>query len=351
MTCAGESHGHSYTVIIDGVPAKIPLKTADFTDSMQRRAPGQSDFTTSRKETDEVQITSGVFEGLTTGAPVCLVIANKDQRSQDYKNLKEIYRPGHGDYVYQQKYQHRDYRGGGRSSARETVCRVAAAVIAQKILQKTKIEVIAFTQQIGPYQSQLSYQEKLCLKTKQIDQSAIRCPDNQVEKLMQDYIKELKAQGDSCGGICQIIAKNVPLGLGEPIFAKLKSDLSAALMSLPAVMGISFGKGFDCVTMKGSEFNDQQVIIDDQVSFLTNHHGGLMAGISSGQPLLINLAVKPPSSIALEQKAINLSGKTEIIKIEGRHDPCLLPRIAPVAQSMVEFVLADHYLLRSPGFN
>ena len=344
ITTAGESHGLANLVIIDGLPAGIPLSAADIQPDLDRRRPGQSSLTTPRQETDQAEILSGIFDGKTTGVPLSILIANRDQHSQDYEAIKNKYRPGHADFTYEQKYGRRDHRGGGRSSARETVARVAAAAVAKKMLSHfgSKIRIIGYVKQVADIIANIPNPAKITHKD--VEANAIRCPDPASAEKMIRLIETVRDQGDSVGGIAEIVAVNVPAGLGEPVFDKLKADLGKALFSLPAVLGVEFGLGFAAARARGSEANDIFKKRGDKIVTATNNHGGILGGISSGMPIIMRCAVKPTSSIRKKQETVSKSGKKTALVVEGRHDPCLLPRFIPVAEAMVALTLADHYL-------
>jgi chorismate synthase len=342
ITTAGESHGPGNTVIIDGVPPHIPLASSDFKIDLERRKPGQSKITTQRKEEDTVDILSGVFEGVTTGAPVALFIRNQDPRSQDYSAIKDKYRPGHADYTFDAKYGIRDYRGGGRSSARETVSRVAAGVIAKKILSNYGIRVIGYVKQIGEIIAEIANPEQVTLK--QVEATIVRCPDLKTADKMIALIEQVRKELNSVGGIAEIVATGVPPGLGEPVFDKLKADLGKALFSIPAVVGVEFGAGFSAARMRGKAHNDTFLVEKGTIRTKTNNHGGMLGGISSGMPVIIRCAVKPTSSLAVEQETVTKEGQPTKIVTKGRHDPCLLPRFVPVGEAMTAIVLVDHLL-------
>ena len=344
ITTAGESHGPANLLIIDGIPAGIPLDVEDLQPDLDRRRPGQSDLTTPRNEMDTPEILSGIFEGETSGTPVTILIRNRDIHSKDYNNIKEIYRPGHADFTYDQKYGRRDHRGGGRASARETVARVAAGAVAKKLLTfyHPDIQVVGYVKQIGDVIANIRAPEKVTMQ--QVEKTAVRCPDPATAQKMIALIEQVKAWGDSIGGIAEIVASNVPPGLGEPVFDKLKADLGKALFSLPAVTGIEFGLGFAAASARGSEANDVFQKKEGRIVTATNHHGGILGGISSGMPIIIRCAVKPTSSISKKQQTVTRSGEKTTIEIQGRHDPCLLPRFVPIAEAMVAITLADHLL-------
>ena len=334
VTTFGESHGRALGCIVDGCPPGMALNEEDIQKDLERRRPGRSRHTTQRKEPDKVQILSGVFEGVTTGTPIGLVIENKDQRSKDYGDIKDKFRPGHADYTYQQKYGIRDYRGGGRSSARETTMRVAAGAIARKyLLQHLGIEIRGYLSQLGPIElgaADLSF----------VDQNPFFCADPDRIDELESFMDELREQGDSIGAKISILATNVPPGLGEPVFDKLEAALAHGLMSINAVKGVELGAGFRAVSQRGSEHRDE--IGPD--GFSKNDAGGTLGGISSGQDILASIALKPTSSIAIPGKTIDKTGKQTEIVTKGRHDPCVGLRAKPIAEAMVALVLMDHYL-------
>jgi len=344
ITTAGESHGPANIVIIDGVPAGMPLSVSDLQPDLDRRKPGQSKLTTQRKETDIPQILSGVFDGKTTGVPITILVPNKDLHSKDYNNLKSLYRPGHADFTYEKKYGRRDHRGGGRASARETVVRVAAGALAKKLLlfYNEKIHITGYTKQVGDVIANIP--DPALVTQKNVEKNEVRCPDHTAAKKMTRLIEKVREAGDSIGGIAEIVAINVPIGLGEPVFDKLKADLGKALLSLPAVMGIEFGLGFEAAKTYGSIANDVFKKSGNKIVTTTNNHGGILGGISSGMPIIIRCAVKPTSSILKKQVTVSSSGNKTDVVIKGRHDPCLLPRFIPIAEAMVAITLADHYL-------
>jgi chorismate synthase len=331
VTTFGESHGVALGCVLDGVPAGISISEKDIQRDLDKRKPGTSKVTTSRKEGDKVEILSGIFEGKTLGTPIALIIRNENQKSQDYSKIKNIFRPGHADFTWAKKFGIRDYRGGGRSSGRETVARVASAAIAKKILAKKKIQVLAHAESIGSVEA-----EKL--DPKAIAKNPVRCGDAAAAKEMEQVILEAKSRGDSVGGTIGIVVKNAPAGLGAPVFDKAEALLARALMSIGGVKGVEFGIGFAATKLFGSEMNDE---IKSLKSKRTNRAGGIAGGITDGDEILIRIAVKPTASIALPQSTVDAKGKTKKIKIRGRHDPCLVPRIVPVAEAMVSLVLAD----------
>ncbi len=337
-TSFGESHGKAIGVVVDGVPAGLKLGEEDIQKDLDRRRPGQSEVTTQRQEDDKVEILSGVFEGKTTGMPVALIIFNKDAQSKDYSSIKDLYRPGHADYTYQQKFGIRDYKGGGRSSARETAMRVAVGAIAKKFLKEKGVSIFGFTREVAGIRA-----EKIDLKV--IENNSVRAPDLQAAKEMEKVILAAKENGDSVGGIVEVVAKGVPVGLGEPIYYKLDSKLAEALMSINAVKGVEIGSGFSSTKMKGSEHNDEPYIVKGKVKFKTNNAGGIIGGISNGDDVVARIAIKPASSIVKEQKTVDRKGKSLKVSVAGRHDPCLCPRAVPVAEAMMAIVLMDMYLI------
>jgi chorismate synthase len=359
ITTAGESHGPGNVVIIDGVPSGISLSVDDLLVDLRRRRPGQSKIVTQRQEDDLPEILSGVFEGRTTGTSLAILIRNSDQRSRDYDDIKDKYRPGHADFSFDAKYGFRDYRGGGRSSARETTARVAAGVVAKKILREAfGGEVIGYVVQVGDIRANIADPAAVTLSQVEMlpngEPNIVRCPDVDAATRMIELIETVRKAGDSIGGAAEIVATYVPAGLGEPVFDKLKADLAKALFSLPAVLGVEYGIGFGCVTMRGSQHNDlfvpkyQAGSTDsspaDLVTTSSNRHGGMLGGISTGLPILLRVAVKPTSSLPIEQATVTRAGEPTTIKTKGRHDPCLLPRFVPMAEAMVALVLADHWL-------
>ncbi|OQW71895.1 MAG: chorismate synthase [Proteobacteria bacterium ST_bin11] len=334
VTTFGESHGLAIGAIVDGCPPGLELTEADMQIDLDRRKPGTSRHTTQRREADEVKILSGVFEGKTTGCPIGLMIENTDQRSKDYSKIADSFRPGHADYTYQHKYGFRDYRGGGRSSARETAMRVAAGAIAKKYLfQQHGILVRGYLSQLGPIKiDEFDWNE--------IPNNPFFCPDAGKVEDMEKYMDALRKEGESIGAKIEVIASNVPPGLGEPIFDRLDAELAYALMSINAVKGVEIGDGFDCIDTKGTKFRDE--ITPD--GFLSNHAGGILGGISSGQDIVVRMALKPTSSLRLPGRSINSKGETIEVITEGRHDPCVGIRATPIAEAMVAIVLMDHLL-------
>lgn len=329
VTTFGESHGIALGAIIDGCPPLIALSEQDIQSELDRRRPGQSAITTGRQEEDKVQILSGIFEGKTTGTPIAMVVFNKDARSQDYEKFKEVYRPGHADYVWEKKFGIRDYRGGGRSSGRETIARVMAGAVAKKII--APMAIFAYAKQIGPIVG-----EKVDFDF--IEKNLVRAADPKKAAEMEEYIKKVKEEGDSVGGVVEIIVKNMMPGLGMPVFDKINADLAKALVSIPTVKAVEFGAGFQVAMLKGSEHNPLQGTGE------MGGGGGISGGISTGEDLVIRVTVKPPSSILKEQETHNKQGENVKIQVTGRHDPCIIPRFIPVAESMVAITLADHLL-------
>jgi chorismate synthase len=356
ITTAGESHGPAYVVIIDGVPPGIELSVDDLMVDLNRRRPGQSKIVTQRDEADVPEILSGVFEGRTTGTSLAILVRNQDQRSRDYEDIKHVYRPGHADYTYDAKYGFRDYRGGGRSSARETTVRVAAGVVAKKLIHAAfGGQVVGYVKQVGDVIAEVPDPAAITLdhveRLPDGQPNIVRCPDAMAAARMVALIETLRGQGDSIGGAAEIVATGVPPGLGEPVFDKIKADLAKALFSLPAVLGVEYGIGFGCVTMRGSQNNDSFRPASGEsksgksgITTDTNRHGGMLGGITSGLPIVLRAAVKPTSSLPIEQQTVTDEGKPTTIRTKGRHDPCLLPRFVPMAEAMVAIVLADHWL-------
>jgi chorismate synthase len=340
ITTFGESHGKAVGVILDCCPAGLTLSQKDIQVELDRRKPGQSKISTARKETDSVEILSGIFEGKTTGTPIAMMVFNEDQRSKDYGKIKNQFRPGHADYTYFMKYGLRDYRGGGRASARETIGRVCAGAVAKKILLQKNIEIRAYVIQVGNIKSEICDFDE-------IEKNTVRCADVNKAKEMEKLILQVKKQGDSIGAVVEVCIKGVPVGIGEPVFDRLNAELAKAIMSIPAVKGIEFGAGFDVATKLGSDNNDEIC----SYGFLSNNAGGTLGGISSGQDIIFRFAIKPTSSILIEKKSIDLFGNDIIIRTEGRHDPCLAPRVVPIAESMSALVILDNLLIHKARNN
>lgn len=385
VTTAGESHGPGYVAVIDGCPAGLELSADDLLPDLRRRRPGQSKLTTQRDEQDTPEILSGVFEGRTTGTSIGILFRNSDQRSGDYGDIADKYRPGHADYTFDAKYGFRDYRGGGRSSARETVCRVAAGAVAKKLLAREGVRVLGYVTRVGDVAADIP--DPTAVTLEQVEASPTRCPVPEVAARMEALIDAVRKDRDSVGGVCELAAVGVPPGLGEPVFDKLKADLAKALLSLPAVVGFEYGAGFALAGMRGSQANDlfvsqtpppsvptpfpspsQAVERGDKtgedglvpppprgegvrgrgltppITTATNRHGGMLGGISSGLPIVLRVAVKPTSSIPRPQPTVTRGGEPAELVVKGRHDPCLLPRFVPMGEAMVALVLADHLL-------
>ena len=340
VSSSGESHGDAYLCIVDGCPPGMALCEADLQGDLDRRKPGKSRHVTQRRESDTVKILSGVFEGKTTGTAIGLIIENEDQRSKDYSDIKELFRPGHADYTYEQKYAARDYRGGGRASARETCMRVAAGAIARKyLLEHCGLRIRGYLAELGPI--------KLgCNNWEEVENNPFFCADANKVGELETYMDALRKEGDSIGARVNVVAENVPVGLGEPIFDRLDADIASAMMSINAVKGVEIGAGFDSIQQKGSEHRD--ALTPD--GFLSNHAGGTLGGISSGQDILVSIALKPTSSIRLPGRTINRQGEVAEVSTKGRHDPCVGIRATPIAEAMLAIVLMDH-LLRHRGQN
>ena len=342
LTSFGESHGGAIGGVIDGCPAGLTIDPDFVQQELDRRKPGQSHITTQRKEGDVVEFLSGIFEGITEGTPIGFIIRNKDQQSDDYNNLKEIFRPSHADYTYQQKFGFRDHRGGGRSSARETVARVVAGAIAKQLLSALGIKVQAYVSQVGEIEVEKSYQE---LDLSLTESNIVRCPDPEVALKMITRIEEAGSNHDTVGGVITGVVKGVPAGWGEPVFNKLHADLGHAMLGINAVKGFEYGSGFSGTKLSGSVHNDIFVRSDQGITTLSNHSGGVQGGISNGQDIYWRVAFKPIATILQEQRTVDLMGNETIISPKGRHDPCVLPRAVPIVESMAAIVLADHYLL------
>lgn len=343
ITTFGESHGGAVGVVIDGCPPGVKINEEDIQKELDRRRPGQSKITTSRNEEDKIRILSGVFEGKATGTPILLLAFNKDARPEDYLHLKDMYRPSHADYAYDVKYGFRDFRGGGRSSARETLARVAAGAIAKKILrEKLKIEILSWVEQVGEIKANVNMDKA---SFKDIESNIIRCPDQKAAKKMIEFIDSIREKGDSIGGIIRGVIRSVPPGLGEPVFDKLHADLGKAMLSINAVKGFEIGSGFACVGMKGSEHNDVFYIDNKKkVHIKTNNAGGVLGGISTGETIYFRVVFKPVATISKAQQTVNREKEEVIFKAKGRHDPCVLARAVPIVDAMAALVIMDHYL-------
>lgn len=341
VTTFGESHGEMIGVVIDGCPAGLKLDLDFIQKQLDRRRPGQSKITTQRKESDITHFVSGLYKGITTGTPLTALIKNEDAREKDYDHLSEKFRPSHADFTYDQKYGHRDHRGGGRSSARETAARVVAGGVAQQILLEKKISIRAYVSQVGPLKLTGDYSK---LDFSLIDKNIVRCPDAKLAQEMITLIEKTKKEGDTLGGIIQCIAQNVPAGLGEPVFDKLHADLAKAVMSINAVKGFDYGSGFDCVNMKGSEHNDLFVAKNKKIQTITNHSGGIQGGISNGMDIYFRAAFKPVATLLKKQPTVDKKGAATEIEGRGRHDPCVVPRAVPIVEAMTALTLIDHLM-------
>ncbi len=342
ITTFGESHGPAIGVIIDGCPAGLTIDEAFIQSELDRRRPGQSKITTQRKEDDTFKILSGIFENRTTGTPIALIIENQDQRSKDYGHIAETFRPSHADYTYEVKYGHRDYRGGGRSSARETAARVAAGAIAKLLLKENGADITAFVSKVGgitaPHYTQLDLS--------QTETNIVRCPDPDTAAKMIDLIEQVRLERDTIGGIVTCVIKNVPVGLGEPVFDKLHAELGKAMLSINAVKGFEYGSGFEGVKFRGSKHNDEFYNEEGRIRTRTNFSGGIQGGISNGEDIYFNVAFKPVATIMQDQTSVDKHGKETTVSGRGRHDPCVLPRAVPIVEAMAALVLAD-FMLRN----
>ena len=345
LTTFGESHGPGIGGVIDGMPAGIEVDLDLLQSELNRRRPGQSALTTSRKEADRVELLSGVFEGRTTGCPIGFLVRNENQHSSDYDNLRHVFRPSHADFTYQTKYGVRDHRGGGRTSARETIARVVGGAFAKMLLQQHGISVRAYTSQVGPIALEGTYADyDLSL----VESNPVRCPDPVTAEKMAQLIAEVKAEGDTIGGVISAVITGCPVGLGEPVFGKLHAQLGAAMLGINAVKGFEYGEGFAGVTARGSEQND--VFLPQEgggIAVKTNHSGGIQGGLSNGQPIYFRVAFKPVATLLREQQTVDDRGNAVTIKARGRHDPCVLPRAVPIVEAMAAMVIADNFLLYS----
>jgi chorismate synthase len=344
FTGFGESHGEFIGGVIDGCPSglKLDMKTIQF--ELNRRKPGQSEITTQRKEEDKVNFISGLFEGKTTGMPLAFLIANSDARSKDYSHIKDKFRPSHADFTWQQKYGLRDYRGGGRSSARETATRVVAGAVAKQVLLKLGISFVAFTKSVGEV---VAENIPINLKIKQIESNKVRCPDQAAALIMERLIKKIKKEGDTIGGIVECRINNVPVGLGAPVFDRLEADLAKAMLSINASKGFEIGSGFSGTKMKGSNHNDSLQYIKDKFSTKTNYSGGIQGGISNGMPIVFKVAFKPVATLLKDQESVDIKGNNVTVKGKGRHDPCVVPRAVPIVEAMAAMVILDQLLLNN----
>ncbi|MBK5720161.1 chorismate synthase [Dysgonomonas sp. Marseille-P4677] len=341
LTSYGESHGAAIGGVIDGCPAGITVDMDFIQNELNRRRPGQSKITTPRKEADEVEFLSGIYEGKTTGTPIGFVIRNNNQHSSDYDNLKDIYRPSHADYTYTQKYGIRDHRGGGRSSARETIARCVGGALAKLALKELKMDIVAYTSQVGNIRLTKAYNE---YDLSQIESTPVRCPDTEKASEMISLIEEVKSKGDTIGGVITCVVKGVPVGLGEPVFGKLHAALGSAMLGINAVKGFEYGDGFD-VNHRGSEVNDVFYNDNGKIKTQTNHSGGIQGGISNGQDIYFRVAFKPVATILMHQNTVNKDGEDTDLKARGRHDACVLPRAVPIVEAMAAMTILDYYLL------
>ena len=341
ITTFGESHGKSLGVIIDGCPAGLPIDEEFIQQELDRRKPGQSKITTQRRESDTFHIQSGVFDGKATGTPLMILIPNEDQRSKDYSHIADRYRPSHADYTYQIKYGLRDYRGGGRSSARETAARVAAGAIAKLFLREKNIAIDAYVSQVGGLRLEKSYRE---LDLARAEDNIVRCPDPATAERMITLIDETRKSQDTIGGVVSCVVSGMPVGLGEPVFDKLHAELGKAMLSINAVKGFEYGSGFDGVTMLGSQHNDEFTNEAGKIRTKTNHSGGIQGGISNGEDVYLRVAFKPVATIMQDQESVNEAGEPTTVSGKGRHDPCVVPRAVPIVEAMAALVIADFYL-------
>ena len=341
LTTFGESHGEAVGGVVDGMPAGIAIDTGFIQQELDRRRPGQSRITTSRQEADRVELLSGVFEGRSTGCPIGFIVRNTNQHSQDYENMRCLFRPSHADYTYQQKYGIRDHRGGGRSSARITIARCVGGALAKLALRELGITIQAYTSQVGTISLQGDY---TCYDLATAETNIVRCPDTMVAKEMEDLIASIKAKGDTIGGIITCVIKGCPPGLGEPEFGKLHAQLGAAMLGINAVKGFEYGEGFGCVATKGSQQNDVFRNEEGRITTASNHSGGIQGGISNGQDIYFRVAFKPVATILQEQETVDLEGNHTTLKARGRHDPCVLPRAVPIVEAMAAMVILDNWL-------
>jgi chorismate synthase len=348
ITTCGESHGGAVAVIIDGCPPNLAIDTAEIQQELDRRRPGQSAITTPRKEQDQIHILSGIFAGKTTGTPILLLAYNDDMRPQDYAQLQSLFRPSHADYTYLKKYGLRDYRGSGRASARETLARVAAGAIAKKYLKEhLNMEILSYVEQVGDIKTDIDHTR---VTAADIEKNIIRCPDSKTAEQMIALIETVKREQDSIGGIIKGVIRHAPPGLGEPVFDKLSADLGKAMLSINAVKGFEIGSGFNGVSLRGSVHNDPFILENQQIKLKTNHAGGVLGGISSGEDIYFRVAFKPVSTIGREQQTLDVHNQPVTVAATGRHDPCVLPRAVPIVDAMAALVMIDHYL-RNQGQN
>jgi chorismate synthase len=342
VTTFGESHGGAVGVVVDGCPSRLRLSTKDIQPDLDRRKPGQSSIVTQRKEPDQVEILSGVFEGMTTGSPIAMIVRNTDARSDAYSEIKTKFRPSHADYTYLAKYGFRNWQGGGRASARETIGRVAAAAVARKWLrEKFKIEVLAYVKRVYNIEAELDPSK---VRFSDVESNIIRCPHSQTAKRMISLVEKIRKAGDSVGGVVECVARSVPLGLGEPVFDKLEADLAKGLLSLPASKGFEIGSGFAGTFLKGSQHNDTFISKKGKIGTKTNRSGGIQGGISNGEDIVLRVGFKPTATIMRDQPTVDIRGRSTVLHPKGRHDPCVLPRAVPMVEAMVLLTLADHAL-------
>lgn len=342
VTSFGESHGAAIGGVIDGMPAGVKIDMEQIQQELDRRRPGQSSIVTARDEKDKVKVLSGIFEGITTGTSIGFVIENTNQHSNDYSNIKDVFRPSHADYTYTSKYGVRDYRGGGRSSARETAARVVAGAFARQALEQLGIEIYAYTSQVGHISIDRDYRK---YDKANIESNIVRCPDSVKAQEMIDFITEVKREGDTIGGTVTCVVKGVPVGLGEPVFGKLHAQLGAAMLGINAVKGFEYGMGFDFAMKRGSEVNDTFISKNGRVTTKTNNSGGIQGGISNGEDIYFRVAFKPVATLLRDVETINVNGDDVILQAKGRHDPCVLPRAVPIVEAMTAIVILDNYLM------
>jgi chorismate synthase len=342
LTSFGESHGKAIGGVIDGFPAGIVIDMDFIQQELNRRRPGQSAITTARKEADEVEFLSGIYEGVSTGCPIGFAVWNTNQHSNDYDNMKDVYRPSHADYTYTEKYGIRDHRGGGRSSARETIARVVAGALAKLALRQLGIQITAFTSQVGPYILEKDYTQ---YDLTRIEENSVRCPDQELAAKMADYIYKIKGEGNTIGGVISCVIKGCPIGLGQPVFGKLHAALGNAMLSINAVKGFEYGQGFGSMEQKGSEQNDIFYNENGKIALRTNRSGGIQGGISNGEDIYFRVAFKPVATVLIEQPTVDRLGNETILKARGRHDPCVLPRAVPIVEAMAAMTILDYYLL------
>ena len=342
LTTFGESHGIGVGGVVDGMPSGIVIDTQFVQNELNRRRPGQSNITTMRKETDQIEWLSGIFEGKSTGAPIAFIVKNSDHHSSDYTNIKDLFRPSHADFTYQAKYGIRDYRGGGRSSARITIARVVGGALAKLVLHQLGISVQAYTSQVGDIRVSKSYTK---LDLNRTEDNAVRCPEADTALKMEQLITQMKAEGDTIGGVITCVAKGCPVGLGEPEAQKLQAMLGAAMLSINAAKGFEYGSGFEGVAMRGSEANDVIQHTNEGIRALTNHSGGIQGGISNGEDIFFRVAFKPVATILRKQNTIDIHGNNVSINVNGRHDPCVLPRAVPIVEAMAAMVILDAWMI------